>query len=151
MKKIFRLFRQFSKHEKHNKHGEIEYQDGYDKRIPFFLYRDDIISKLIALGDCAVLRGWFMKSDLSLDKCVVCHIGIVGFTDVHRSVSIIRERVIHNSIVVRKFKQPKSVDRLIVHDISPEGVKGCMIKINPTASIVMNRVIDNMVKVCRIP
>ena len=69
-----------------------------------------------------ILCGWFMEPDLVLNKSIANNLSIVGFTDVHTSISILSKCVIHDTIVIRELIQPKSVDWVIRNDIAYKAV-----------------------------
>jgi hypothetical protein len=69
-----------------------------------------------------ILCGWLMEPDLVLNKSIANNLSIVGFTDVHTSISILRKCVIYDTIVIRELIHPKSVDWVIRNDIAYKAV-----------------------------
>jgi len=63
-----------------------------------------------------------MQRDMTLDEGIVRHLIIIGFTDVHTSVPVVRKSVIFNTIVIRKLIQPESIHRMIKNNIPYESV-----------------------------
>jgi hypothetical protein len=63
-----------------------------------------------------------MEPYLILDKSIINNFTVVGFTDVHPSISVLRKGVMHDTIVIRELIQPKSVDWVIKNDIAYKAV-----------------------------